>query len=304
MRAYALFLVFVLFIFLAPGCGSDDARIVERPYPERSAIDRSYGAHDQQVLDVYGFEETSLRRPVVVWVHGGGWRRGDKSNNLENKRNLFADLGYVLVSVNYRLADPQLPVNERPMHPAQVRDVAASIGWVRENIAAYGGNPARIALMGHSAGGHLVSLVGVHPGYLAEAVGDEGLGMLSGVVAVDTAAYDLVDVESESTEQLAVNAFGTDPAVRVDASPIRRIANGRNTPPFLILTRGTARRVAEAEDFHKATVNADPDDGGDRFAEVQAYDHEEINDAIGEPGETEVTPLVKEFLRRVFDDGR
>jgi acetyl esterase/lipase len=273
------------------------------PIAERQAtvaLDVRYGRHREQALDVYGTRERGARRPVVVWVHGGGWKIGDKAHKLEAKRAYFKSLGYVLVAINYRLADPEVSERQRAMHPVQIRDVCAAIGWVKANIGAHGGDPAAIALLGHSAGGHLASLAGTHPAYLAEAVGREGLGALKGVISVDSASYDLVTTQGFAQESMVRNAFGTDPAVRRDASPLFQVASGRQTPPFLVLVQGQPERVAEAQAFHEATRRADVRQGGDQFARVEGYSHAEMNDAIGVPGETRVTPAVTAFLRRVF----
>lgn len=283
-------------LFALPGGGSG-------AIPERQATvvkDQRYGAHPEQVVDVYGSRERGVRRPVVIWVHGGGWQFGDKANSLEAKRAYFKALGHVFVSVNYRLADPGLPVGRRPMHPDQIRDVCAAIGWVKRSIAAHGGDPGSLVLMGHSAGGHLVALAGTHPAYLAEAVGREGLGALKGVISVDTACYDLITPQGPKVEAMVVNAFGTREAVRRDASPLFQVASGRRTPPFLVFVQGSAERVAEARAFHDATRRADPLQGGDRLEVVRGYNHMAINDAIGQPGESKVTPAITAFLRQAF----
>lgn len=100
--------------------------------------------------------------PVVILVHGGGWGSGDKSG--AEKPNSGADItpwfqpltdaGIAWVSINYRLA---------PAHrwPAQIEDTRAAVAWVRAHAAEFGGDPARIAIMGHSAGGHLALFAAV-----------------------------------------------------------------------------------------------------------------------------------------------
>lgn len=103
--------------------------------------------------------------PVVILVHGGGWGSGDKagSDKPGNGADItpwFAPLtqaGFVWVSINYRLA---------PKHrwPACLEDVQAAIRWVKRHAADYGGDPARIALFGHSAGGHLACLAALQAG--------------------------------------------------------------------------------------------------------------------------------------------
>ena len=91
-------------------------------------------------------------RPVVVFVHGGGWRRGDKGNAIANKVNLFTGAGYVFASVDYRLSpdpiDPTYPP-DRIRFPDQPDDVGEAIGWIDRNVSAYGGDPSRIILIGH-----------------------------------------------------------------------------------------------------------------------------------------------------------
>lgn len=102
--------------------------------------------------------------PVVVWVHGGGYTIGDKTQQMENKVRLFNQRGWILVSVNYRLTRPGDSTSAR--YPDHYSDVAAAVGWVRSHIADYGGDPQRIALLGHSAGADIVSNVLLNPAYL------------------------------------------------------------------------------------------------------------------------------------------
>jgi len=101
--------------------------------------------------------------PVVMWVHGGGYAIGDKAYQMTDKISLFNGQGWILVSVNYRLSAPDKGAAQYPDH---FLDVAAAVAWVREHIPAYGGDPNRIALLGHSAGADIVSNVAVGPSYL------------------------------------------------------------------------------------------------------------------------------------------
>ena len=98
---------------------------------------------ERQVLDVYS-PPGAKDRPVVFWIHGGGWQAGDKSS-VQIKPQAFTDKGFVFVSTNYRL----LPHVEMV---TIVRDIAKSIRWVHDHIAEYGGDPRRLLVMGHSAG--------------------------------------------------------------------------------------------------------------------------------------------------------
>ncbi len=113
-----------------------------------------YGdGHPQQVLDVYipPGVAPGQTRACVVWIHGGGWQAGDKAP--AGKAPALLGLGFVVVSINYRLSGVA-------PHPAQMHDCKAAIRHVRANAAAYRVDPARIGLWGSSAGGHLVALLG------------------------------------------------------------------------------------------------------------------------------------------------
>jgi acetyl esterase len=114
--------------------------------------DIAYGADPRQKLDVFVPSGASGRR-VLVFVHGGAFTRGSKSNGgfYDNLAFWFAHQGFVVVNVEYRLAPAA-------RFPSGAHDVGQAVGWVADNIARYGGDPADIVLMGHSAGGcHVAS---------------------------------------------------------------------------------------------------------------------------------------------------
>jgi len=114
--------------------------------------------HPRHKLDVYAPIDAPGKRAVVVFVHGGGWQMGDKKQHYF-VGHTFAKLGYVCVLPNYRLY-PEVTF------PSFVEDAAEAVKWVRENISDHGGDPDQIFLMGHSAGGHLVSMISAHEKYL------------------------------------------------------------------------------------------------------------------------------------------
>ena len=88
--------------------------------------------------------------PLVIYVHGGGWRRGDKAAGILDKAKLFTDAGYVFASVNYRLSPESAPPGgldpNRIMFPDHPDDVGEAIGWLARNAAQLGADPARIAV--------------------------------------------------------------------------------------------------------------------------------------------------------------
>lgn len=149
------------------------------------AVDMAYGPHDRHRLDIYAPGGAS-DRPVLLFVHGGGFLRGDKGDGGSwqnaNVARMAAGAGFVGVTINYRLA-PDNP------WPAGADDVAAAVRWVRAHISEYGGNPDAIIVSGTSAGAaHVAGFIDRHP---AEP-GVRGAFFLSGVYGV-TEANDMRD---------------------------------------------------------------------------------------------------------------
>ncbi|MEJ7626862.1 MAG: alpha/beta hydrolase [Ferruginibacter sp.] len=244
-------------------------------------------------LNVYRFEQTTVLKPVIIWVHGGGWRIGDKTNSLSNKLALFNSLNYIFVSVNYRLSPVTNSTDpNRIKFPVHNNDVADAVKWVINSIAAYGGNKNKIVLLGHSAGAHLVSLTGTSQQFLpARSI---PLNMLKGIASIDTEGY---DVPSQNTEEIYQNAFGNNYNEQVKASPIYNISSSISYPRFFVAKRGSANRIALSDNFILKLRTA-----GVPVTEVNGsiYDHEGINDAIGNTNDTVITPALKQFLSLCF----
>lgn len=261
--------------------------------PVRDIAYESIGGVDANLLSVDVYPTTvACPAPVVVWVHGGGWRIGDKSNQIADKQQLFNGLGYTLVSVNYRLTDPSAADPVR--YPTHNEDVAAALAWVHEHIAEYGGNPDRIALLGHSAGAQIVASIATDERYLAA----HGLGLdtVSCVAPLDTEGFD-VRLQGRYGTQIYLDAFGTDPAVWGDASPITHVAPGKQIPSHLLVRRGTAGRQRLLALYEAALTQA-----GVPFATIDAVGltHGDVNNRIGALSDTTMTPAVTSFLTECF----
>lgn len=266
----------------------------------------------QNALDVHRPDGSSTTdsRPVVVYVHGGGWRVGDKDNQIIDKVNLFTGAGYVFVSLNYRLSpnpiDPAYPPG-RVRFPDHPDDVGEAIGWLDRNIAAYGGDPNRLLLIGHSAGAHLVSLVSTDFGYV-ERYGVEPW-QLTGTVSLDSDAYDVAERISElppgsGGEAGYFNAFGTPAENAAEGtwaagSPINWVDGKDPEPQFLFVTQGRSQqRIADSERMAVAL-------GQDPAASVlrPPYGHEEISDAVGSADDPAgETAAIMDFFDRRIDD--
>jgi acetyl esterase/lipase len=234
--------------------------------------------------------------PVVIWTHGGGWMTGDKGNKMQDKVALFNGAGYVLVSINYRLSpDPPSSDPQRIKYPVHPEDVARALHWIAKNIKSHGGDPARLALLGHSAGAHLVALVSTDESFLA-AHGHK-LTLVRCTGSFDTEGYDIpnhLKTASATAQALYQNAFGSDPAVWAQASPTNHIKAGKGIPPFIFASRGTAARQAQLKAFADKLEQAGVKT---TIIDAVALSHAEVNSRIGAPGDTIMTPPLMAFLK-------
>jgi len=179
-------------------------------------------------MDVYLPDDGATGRPAVIFVHGGGWSGGNKRDHSAHAMRL-AEAGYVAFSIDYRLVPDGA-------YPAMMQDVACSIAVVRGRAAEWGLDPARIATMGYSAGGHLVSLLGVasdEADFAQSCVDDASRGgppaaVISGAGPQDLrdwgavdAVIDLLGSEADHPERYAL------------ASPITHVS--ADAPPFLLI---------------------------------------------------------------------
>jgi acetyl esterase/lipase len=271
-------------------CSSPGA--ISRPnlrYATTSGVDP-----DLQSLDLFLPDRAAAcpPAPLVVYVHGGGFRAGDKANHLTDKIDLFTKAGFGLASLNYRLVGNAGSGATNGMYPAAEQDVAAAIGYLVDHASELDLDAHRIMLLGHSSGAHLVALVATDGSFLANA----------GVPRTDVVCAAPLDTTYDIPTQVAAggtnaamyrNAFGDDPAVWVQGSPSRNIGVGKGIPPFHIVTRGGAARVAQAQSFGAALRAA----GVDADVQVAAgLTHEAVNDAVGQPGESVITPALMTFF--------
>ena len=127
-------------------------------YTEISDI--SYAAGDGHSLDIYQPATPAQGHPVVVFFFGGAWQHGSKED-VRFVAEPLAAAGITVVIPDYRLAP-------KVAFPAFIDDGAAATAWTRDHIAQYGGNPANLFVMGHSAGGYIAVMLAVNPAYLAK----------------------------------------------------------------------------------------------------------------------------------------
>lgn len=229
----------------------------------------------------------------MLWVHGGGYRAGDKRNQVRDKVTLFNARGWVFVSINYRLTKPGIVASAQ--YPDHYDDVAAAVGWVHEHIADYGGDPSRLALLGHSAGADIVANVAADPKYLGT-VG-QALAALRCAGPLDTEGFDKVAAGPTTRGQWDA-ALGNEANYLVSTSATRIIEPGRDIPPTIGVVRGSLRRrqieSGYLDALRAAGVSATAIDAG-------TLSHEAVNRRIGAPGDTVMTPPLMNFLTTCFE---
>ncbi len=180
-------------------------------------------------LDVYAPRKTAAPRPIVVFIHGGSWNSGSKDTYRFIGRRL-AQQGYVGVIISYRLS-PAVQV------PAMADDCARAILWTQQHAAEYGGDPARIYLMGHSAGGGLAALLATNDSLFSRR--GQLLNPVRGVVLNDAAGLNMyaylqkLDYDGDAAYLIP---FGRDPAVWRQTSAYFYLRPGQ--PRFVIFLGG------------------------------------------------------------------
>ncbi|MFO0966950.1 MAG: alpha/beta hydrolase [Gemmataceae bacterium] len=250
-----------------------------------------------QTLDVYA-PTKAKNVPVVVWIHGGGWQTGDKSE-VHMKPEVFNGKGFILVSTNYRLL-PKVDM------ATLTRDVAKAIRWVHDHIAEHGGDPKQLLIMGHSAGAQLAALLCTDERYLKE----EGLSfaIIKGCVPVDGDTYDIPAMIEVAETRLRLHGlpppkfghrikFGNDPAKHKDFSAVTHVAKDKGIPPFLILYVANHPDVT-AQALRLGNVLKSADVPVTLFGAKETT-HNKINADLGRPDDPATTALFA-FVEKVL----
>ena len=233
----------------------------------------AYGPDPAQRFDLY-LPANPSRAPVVFYVHGGGWANGDKTNpGLANKLAYWLPKGYAVISSNYRMVPVAMPLE-------QARDVARGVALAQRRAGEWKLDPARVVLMGHSAGAHLLALLGAAPRLLTEAGASPALG----VASLDSGALDVPALMGQRrVPKLYHEAFGADPAYWRSVSPQQQL--GRSGVPMLLVCaseRGfptspcdEARKLAKRAEALRVPILVQP----------EPLDHGEINKNLGLPSD-------------------
>jgi acetyl esterase/lipase len=225
MKVYGFYLKILVIILVFSSCTlnrvSKDMNI---SYMEEGFL----GELPEKQLNVFAPRNQNYTYPVMLFIHGGSWRSGNKE--LYTRLGMrFARRKVVMVIIDYPLA-PQYKVNAMAIASAK------AVHWVQENIATYGGDPKQIYVSGHSAGGHLSALISIRDEYF-DTVGIEN--PIAGAVLIDPAGLDMYSYLVEANNSPGTShrrAFTDDPKIWKDTSPIYHLHE--DMPPMMIMVGG------------------------------------------------------------------
>jgi acetyl esterase/lipase len=192
----------------------------------------AYGAGPRQRLDVYRPEGAS--RGVVVFIYGGSWNSGSRGE-YSFVGKAFAAQGYTTVIPDYRLV-PQV------RYPVFVQDAAKAVAWAYRNAGAFGADPQRLFVSGHSAGAYSAMMVALAPEFLRA----EGLSanVIRGVAGL-SGPYDFLPLDARATKE----AFGGASDL-ASTQPVNRAASGMGTNA-IFLGHGEADTLVDPRNSRK-----------------------------------------------------
>jgi acetyl esterase/lipase len=235
-------------------------------------------ADGRDLLDVH-HSSGAGKAPVVVFLHGGALRAGDK-DRAEPFAARIVPLGFVVVAPNYRLS-PQV------QHPAHVQDAAVATAWAFRHAHSYGGDPERVYLAGHSAGAYLAALLVLDPTHLAV----HGLrpGCLRGTIAISPFLY----VEETAADR-PKDVWGEDPDAWRAASVSPHIRPGQGRMLLIYADGDEPWRKRQNELFVQQMHDAQNADI--RAVEVPDRDHSSLVTKMADPDD-QIGDLIRQFAQ-------
>ena len=202
------------------------------PHGVEAVADVPYGPDPAHLLDLHLPEDRSTRHPVLLQIHGGGWRRGAKERDARPLVFSMARNGWACVSIQYRLSP-------EATFPDHLVDVKRAMAWVRHNISRWGGDPSFIAVTGGSAGGHLAALVALTANDPRYQPGFEEVDTRAQACVPLYGIHDLLDRNRirypwPFVESIVMKVSPQDdPDAWERASPLTRV--NEHAPPFFVL---------------------------------------------------------------------
>ncbi len=254
--------------------------------------DLAYGPDAKHRFDAYVPDGASAA-PVVIYVHGGIWKQGDKRDAGEMP-SFFTDQGYIFISLNYRLTSQTNGIQ----HPDHIDDVALGIEYVLAHVASYGGDPQNVVLVGFSAGAHLASLAFTHQRYTL-AYGDDAFRCVVLLDGMFTNMPRHREVTDWSDNPDMLRAFGIHPLNLIDASAVHQVRNapaGTHFAPCLFVQQGYLGLGMAHE------LGVELEARGSSYDRIYVPDkqHTQVRDHMGwveDPMSWEVLAFIKGHLR-------
>jgi len=260
-------------------CAGDFDKDLEISYlPE--PIESDY-AREQCKLDIF-YPKGVSDFPTIVWFHGGGLRMGERQwGELVAAR--FVPEGIAVVTVGYRFSPK---VN----HPVYIKDAAAAIAWTFKNIKNYGGDPEKIFLSGHSAGGYLTLITGMDKRYLANH--DIEIMQIAGLMPISGQTI---------THSTIRNERGIPKGTQLvdEYSPLY-YANGIG-PPCLCVCGSDDLPLRCAENIYFVEVRKTAGNENATYLEIKGRDHDTIFTNINNPDD-EVAAAMLEFIKKNINE--
>jgi acetyl esterase/lipase len=269
------FLMALLACLTLGGCSGVYYRAINAGVDDGVVTSETYDPAHQLALDVHRPAPSATRPPVVVFLHGGSWRDGDREGYRFVGQRL-AQAGALVLVPDYRKA----PGNA---FPDFMYDTARAVAWARDNAGRLGGDPSKVFVMGHSAGAHIVALLATDARYLAS------VGMaprdLAGVVAL-AGPYDFLPLTDPELREV----FGEEADWPL-SQPVN-FADG-DEPPFLLL-HGSDDRIVWALNSERLQAKLEAAGSSARYVPIAGTGH--IGILLGLRRE-EASPALAETLR-------
>lgn len=251
-------------------------------------------------LDVYFQPIPVGTRPIMLYIHGGGWNSGNKEFDIQKIRSIL-DSGFIFVSTNYRLSPNPVDLDNpnRVKYPDHVRDVAKAFSFLMKFLPLIGGDTSKVCLIGHSAGGNIALTLGLVPHFLEDyKLNGSNIQCIINLDGAGINIPEFVKVINGSYRNWFLNAFGTTEVEQRRASPLHQFSRDRILPAVLMVYQNTTHRARFANQF------ADSISFYYNYIElisIDRYNHNEILSKFMDFSDyysTEYTNRIFEFIRR------
>jgi arylformamidase len=234
-------------------------------------LDLSYGPDIKQRLDLYRPSNNPVGAPVFLFLHGGGFREGDRAQYGFIARP-FVEKGIIVAVASYRLTDPGF------IYPHQPEDTRLALQWLYQNVKAHGGDNLQLFIGGHSAGGLLAADVGVNRAWMAAArIPKEAL---RGIVPV-SGIYDLR--VSDPAAKVFWRTYASNSAQQHAASPILHITD---PVPKAVVAVGSTEQLGDEDFVGSSKTLAEKLEGAGvktQFLSLDGMAHKDTAEALGDP---------------------